>query len=182
MKEIWVLSVRTSLPEVCYTFGDMKLEMQGFDSFQAAKAAFREKLKGFAFSKNAMFDGKGHITYLDKYSGYDPEDDEDEDVLTSAVLSKLGTALNRAFSGEDTAVELAPGYYTDWMIGVEVEKDSVSFCGEDDGPINGYAPVLQTNIFSMEKEQEYYLYIDDRFGQDDATSELYMDLRKVKVQ
>lgn len=183
MKEIWVLSVRTSLPKVCYAFGDMKLEMQGFDSFQAAKAAFREKLKGFAFSKNAMFDGKGRITYLDKYPKYDDcEEEMSEGVLTDVVINKIQDALTAAFSGQDTTIDLEPDFYTDWMIAATVDDNYVSFCGDDDGPCNGYDPLLQTNIFSMEKEQEYYLYINDLFGQDDATSELYMDLRKVKVQ
>ena len=50
MNEIWVLSVRTSLPKVCYAFGDMNLNMQCFDSFEKAKAAFRESLKSFAFT------------------------------------------------------------------------------------------------------------------------------------
>ena len=44
MNEIWVMSVRTSLPKVCYAFGDMNLDVQCFDSFQKAKAAFRERL------------------------------------------------------------------------------------------------------------------------------------------
>lgn len=183
MNEIWVLSVRTSLPKVCYAFGDMNLDMQCFDSFQKAKAAFRERLKSLAFTKNAMFDGKGRITYLEKYPKYDDcEEEMSEGVLTDVVINKIQDALVTAFSGQDTAIDLEPGFYTDWMIAATVDDNYVSFCGDDDGPINGYNPLLQTNIFSMEKEQDYYLYIDDRFGQDEATSELYIDLKKVTVQ
>ena len=180
MNEIWVISVRTSLPKVCYAFGDMKLEMQSFDSFEKARAAFREKVKSFAFSKNAMFDGNGRITYLAKYPGYDDCED-DEGVLTAERINKIQDALSCAFFGQDTSLDMEPDFYTDYMIAATVTDEYVSFCGDDDGPCNGYAPVLQTNIFSMEKEQDYYLYIEDCLGQDDATSELYIDLKKVSV-
>ena len=185
MNEIWVMSVRTSLPKVCYSFGDMNLEMQCFDSFEKAKAAFREKLKSFAFTKNAMFDGDGHISYLQKYlqkfAASEADFDDSDGVLTNEALSKIEDALSWAIAGHDTAVDLEPGFYTDWMIAATVTDDYVSFCGDDDGPCNGYDPVLQTNIFSMAIPKDYYLYIDDRFGQDDATSELYIDLKKVSV-
>jgi hypothetical protein len=185
MNEIWVLSIRTSLPKVCYAFGDMNLNMQCFDSFEKAKAAFRESLKSFAFTKNAMFDGKGRIKYFDEYikrvMSYDVDYEDDEGILTGALLAKIQNGLTTAFSGQETNLDIHPDFYTDWMIASTVTDDFVAFCGDDDGPINGYNPVLQTNIFSMEKEQDYYLYIDDRFGQDDATSELYIDLKKVSV-
>lgn len=186
MNELWVLTVRTSLPHTCESFGDLKLEMLSFDSFEKARAAFREKMKSFAFTKNAMFTCKGQIAYLDKYLNRwamsDEEYDYREGLLTKAVLSKISRGLTLAFAGKDTYLDVEPDFYTDFMIAATVTDDYVSFCGDDDGPINGYNPVLQTNIFSMEKEQDYYLYIDDRFGQDDNTSELYIDLKKVTVQ
>lgn len=182
MNEIWVLTVRTSLPHTCERFDEMKLETQAFDSFEKARAAFREKLTGFAFSKNAMFDGKGRIHYLDRYARYGDGEEEEEGLLTAAILNKIHAALNCAFRGQDTALDVEPQFYTDWMVAATVTEDSVSFCGDDDGPCNGYSPVLNTNIFSMEKAQDYYLYVDDRFGQDDDTAELYMDLKKVTVQ
>lgn len=40
---------------------------------------------------------------------------------------------------------------------------------------------IAANIFSMQEEKDYFLYINDRFGQDDATSELYIDLKKVSI-
>lgn len=181
MKEVWVLSVRTSLPKVCYSFRDMNLDVRCFDSFPKARGAFRDVVKGFAFTKNAMFCGDGRITYLAKYPGFDDCED-DEGVLTTERINKIQNALMCAFSGQDIALDIEPGFYTDWMIAATVEENFVSFTGDDDGPCNGYDPVLQTNIFSMEKEQDYYLYINDRFGQEDATSELYIDLKKTFVQ
>ena len=50
MKEIWVLSVRTSLPETCERIWDHEPEIFAFDSFEKARAAFRTKIKELAFS------------------------------------------------------------------------------------------------------------------------------------
>ena len=49
-----------------------------------------------------------------------------------------------------------------------------------DGPINGCFPIIKTNMFSMEAPQHYYMYIDDAFGQDSASSELYIDLIRAR--
>ena len=186
MHEIWVLSIRTSLPETCIFFSDMQTEFLAFDSFEKAKTILRERLKELTFSPNAMFNGKGQITLLDKYiSGmWAPEDDSDvdDDVLSNDRLTKIQDALTAAFSGQDVRLDIKDGDYTDWMIAVCVKENSVSFRGDDDGPINGYDPVLKTNIFSMEEPQDYYLYINDRFGQyDEATSELYVDLKRAEI-
>ena len=98
MNEIWVLSVRTSLPKVSVTFADMNLEMQCFESFEKARAEFREKVKSFAFTKNAMFDGNGRITHLAEYLDREDCDDEDDDgVLTAKRLNKIQAALACAF-------------------------------------------------------------------------------------
>ena len=184
--EMWVLSVRTSLPKECECFGDMKLEIQCFDSFEKAREAFREKIKKLAFSKNAMFNKKGQLIYLNEYvSGFDDDEDdneeEDGDYLSLKILTRIQDGLTAAFSGQNTKLRIKNGCYTDWMIGVQVKGNSVNFYGDGDGPINCYDPVLKTNIFSMEKEQDYYLYIDDLFGQI-VSSELYIDLKRVAVQ
>lgn len=184
--EMWVLSVRTSLPKKCERFGDMKLEMQCFDSFEKGREAFREMLQGLAFTKNAMFDKKGNIIHLNQYirDNRDPDDDDDvsyEGYLSVKLLTKLRDGLHAAFSGENVKLGIKNGFYTDWMTAATVKGNSVEFRGDDDGPCNGYDPVLKTNIFSMEKPQDYYLYIDDLFGQDDASAELYIDLKKVSV-
>lgn len=186
MKEIWVLSVKTSLPEACVFFGDMKTEVFTFDSFEKAKAALREKIGELAFSRNAMFNGKGQIALLDKYISEMWAADEDSDVvddyLSKDRLTKIQDALTAAFSGQDTQLGIEDGDYTDWMIAVQVNGNCVSFRGDGDGPINGYDPVLQTNIFSMDIPQDYHLYINDRFGQyDEATSELYIDLNRTEL-
>ena len=180
MKEIWVLSIRTSLPEVCETANDLKLTVIAYDSFEKGKAAMRDAIKSFAFSRNAMFDGEGGLIQMQNYS--DEIGDYEEDyVLTPDVILSIQNTLKQAFAGNDTAFELESGVYTDWMAAASIEKDSIRMYGDDDGPDNGINPVLSTNILSMEKKQDYYLYIDDRFGQDDASSELYIDLKKTAV-
>lgn len=181
---IWVLSIRTSLPEVCETANDLKLTVIAYDSFEKGRAAMRDAIKSFAFSRNSMFDGEGGLIQMQKYSedreGYDYG--EEEFVLTPDVLSSIQNTLKQAFAGSDTAFELECGVYTDWMAAASIEKYSIRVYGDDDGPDNGINPVLSTNILSMAKEQDYYLYIDDHFGQDDASSELYIDLKQTAVE
>ena len=183
MKDIWVLFVRTSLPETCWNIGDHDPDLSAFESFEKAREAFRTKIKEFAFSPNAMFDGAGKLTQFEKYAeDLDDEYDGDEECLSKNVFTKILKALTAAFRGEDTKLEIEDGFYTDWMIAVDVENNSVNFYGYDDGPCNGYDPTLKTNVFSMEKESDYYLYVNDRLGQNDATAELYIDLKKITVE
>jgi len=47
-KETWVLTIRTSLPEVAYSEEDVKKTNFVFQSFEMAKKVLREKLKEYA--------------------------------------------------------------------------------------------------------------------------------------
>lgn len=187
MNTVWVLSIRTSLPNVCEHPGDLKLETFGFDSFEKAKGALLEKLRGFAFSANAMFDGSGNITRMKKYmeekESYGNWED-DGGWLSASVGAKLVAMFHSIFCGCDASPTLDINTYEDGLIAVELKQDSISFCGIDDGPINGYDPVVKTNMLSWTEEKNYYLYINDLFGwsEDEASSELYIDLRKIEVQ
>ena len=67
MKNTWVLSIRTSLPEICESHGDLHTSIYTFDSFEEARTALRKVLKKYAFSENSMFDGKGNIIYFHNY-------------------------------------------------------------------------------------------------------------------
>jgi hypothetical protein len=185
MKEIWVLSVKTSLPEECYSKAELKTTFSAFETFPEARKAMRDTVKGFAFSKNTMFDGDGRIPALDKYIGYMYEDGEDEecceDFLTSGILLKIQNAFYSIFNGENVVLDIYENEYGDGMIGLNYNGDSVLCYGVDDGPCNGYDPYIASNAFSMEEEKDYYIYIDDLLGQD-YSSELYIDLKKVEVK
>ena len=183
MKEIWVLTVKTSLPNTCENSKDFTTTCQAFDSFEKGRNALRETVKQFAFTKNSMFDGNGNITYLKKYAdafGSDVNEDDCE-VLDINRINYVVTSLREAFSGKEVDFEMESEYCTDFMIAIHSKPGEVSFCGEYDGPYKGYEPDLRTNIFSMKEEKHYFLYIDDRFGQDDCTSELYIDLQKAEL-
>ena len=185
MKEIWVLSVKTSLPEECYSKAELKTTFSAFETFEDARKTMREAIKGFAFSKNSMFDGNGRITALDKYMGYMYEDGEDEecceDFLTRTMLLKIQKAFYSIFNGENVVLDLYENEYMDGMIGLNYDGESVLCYGADDGPYNGYDPYIATNAFSMEEEKDYYIHIDDLLGQE-YSSELYIDLKKVEVK
>lgn len=185
MKEIWVLSVKTSLPDICFNSADMETTITGYKTFTEARDAFRRILREFAFSKNSMFDGDGNMIYLKKYldEAWEPDADDfvDVDMLTKDNLTEIYNALKTVFEGNEYDISKFNDYYTDYMIAIEVKDGTMLFHGEDDGPCNGYDPDIATNIFSMQDEKDYFLYIDDCLGQDDATSELYIDLKKVAV-
>ena len=108
-------------------------------------------------------------------------DGHDED-LSQNLLTQILKAFTASIEGRDVSLEIENGYYSDWRIAVNVDNNSVDFYGDYDGPLNGYNPIFKTNIFSMEEEKDYYLYIDDRLGQGGATAELYMDLKKVTAE
>ena len=93
-------------------------------------------------------------------------------------------ALKKAISGYDVSLDLKNGEYTDCCnMTVRVKNGVIDLYGDYDGPLNQCDPVLKTNIFSMEKEQDYYLYIDDLFGgNDEASSELIVDLIKTTLE
>ena len=183
MKNTWVLSIRTSLPEVCENRGELKTSIYTFDSFEEARAALRKVLKKFAFSPNSMFDGKGNIVHLHSYieNATDNEDDDYyDDFLSSKKLKAVERALKSIFKGNDIVPKIKEGFHTDCMISYTYQNGEISFRGDDDGPYNGYDPVLRTNMFNMLEENNYFLYIDDMLGQDCATSELYIDLTRTK--
>lgn len=181
MKNIWALSIKTSLPDECYAYDELKTNIFAFESFEKARDALRQELKKLAFSENAMFDGNGGLIQLEKYDAYSGDEDDDDEWLDDKKMSKIKTALHTVFNGENTTISLEPGYCLDGMIGVEVTDSSIRFEGVDDGPINGYSPVLTTNLFSMQEEKDYFLYINDLFGQYDASAELYIDLKKTEI-
>ncbi len=184
MKEIWVLSVRTSLPNECCTKADLKTTVSAFETFEEARKAMRDTIKCFAFSENTMFDGKGRITALYEYLDdmFESEDDDDfcEDFLTKEILSKIQNSFYSIFNGEKTTLDLCENEYVDGMIAFNYDGESIMAYGEDDGPCNGYDPYIATNAFSMEEEKDYYIYIDDLLGQE-YSSELYVDLKKVEL-
>ena len=154
-----------------------------YSYFEKGRDALRQTIKKFAFSKNSMFDGNGNITYLKKYANDYPDEiyEDDFDVLDINRINYVLDSLHEAFSGKELDFEMESEYCSDWMIAIKSKAGEISFCGDEDGPINGYDPDIRTNIFSMKEDKHYYLYINDRFGQVDCTSELYIDLQKAEL-
>lgn len=190
MSEKWTLIVKTSLPDVCYDNRTLVPTTTIFESFDDAKAAFREKVREYAFAENVMFNGKGEIKTMNDFIEDmwipDPEEAEffygDEKWLSKEKMILIRDALKEAFSGKDVTLSLKAGRCTDdTYVTVTVGKnESLSIRGSHEGPCNGINPVLKTNIFSMAEEKNYYLYIDDAFGKknNEASAELYIDLVK----
>lgn len=186
MKEIWVLSVKTSLPDTCFCSADIETTFTAFDSFEKARDAFRKTIHDFAFSQNSMFDGEGNIIYLKRYAERALEQQEEDENYCADFLDKekwnyVSTSLQKICSGEDVDFKMDFDSYFDGMIAINIQNGDMNIYGDEDGPINGYDPNVSTNIFSMKEEKDYFLYIDDMFGQE-CSSELYIDLQKVELK
>ena len=181
--KVWVLSVQSSLPNICNSFQDLKTQCHVYQTFRSAKEAFLATIKHYAFSSNLIFDATGSIKSLAAYTKdlveiLEGVEDEDGSLLTPAILQSLQDALCKAFEGKTVSLEVQPGRYDDGTIGVVVGQNEIAFEGYS--PCNGYDPVLHTNIFDMKEEKHYFLHINPLFGygSDDGTAELYIDLRK----
>ena len=190
MNECWVLTIKTSLPNTCKHHGELQTKCLAFDSFQKAKAALRERLHGLAFSRNAMFDGEGKMIHLDKYIQNSKHEDTTEEYgefmdngwLIAGRLQAVQDGLTAICMGSDVDFPVEDGDYADGLLALEVYPNRVTLIGWDDGPCNGYVPLICTNMFNMTQEGDYYLYLDDMFGQDNCSAELYVDLKKAKIE
>ena len=180
MKNTWVLSIKTSLPKTCSNATELKTTVYAFDSFENARTALRSELKKITFSKNKMFDGNGGIIYLNKYLKNSDDEYCEDTFLSKTRLSYICELLLKIFEGEDVKPKLKTGVCTDWMVAYKYKNGTMNFYGDDDGPCNGYDPIIKTNMFEIKEEKHYFLYIDDCLGQEDASSELYIDLMKAE--
>lgn len=187
MKEIWTLIIKTSLPhspEAVEGYAQFESSIRAFKNFEDAKKELREKLKEFAFNKNYMFDGEGKLIYLNDYVNDYPDDNEekDETVLTKTKLEQLQEVLEGIFAGKDEPLTMDEvEYCSDWDIAMDITTESLDLYGAEEGPFNGYTPIISTNMFDMSQEKDYHLYLNDHFGQD-SYSELYIDLVKATVE
>ena len=181
----WKLTIKTSLPNVCYGEQDLKTSVFWFDDFETARDALRAKLKEYAFSfDNDMFDGFGNLIYMKKYMTMIQEEDVLFDEMRpewfcGKMAVTLLDILRYICRGQDVNFPYEYGPCSNADIEAVFYRDLVTVCGTEEGAFNGYAPKIDTNMMTMEKPQNYHLYIDDMFGQGNwmqASSELYMDL------
>lgn len=175
------------MPDICHTGDLLKEENYAFGSFEKARLALRGKLKEFAFEKNTMFDGNGNTICMKKYMEelveYGSEDDDFDDWLGSVIATKTLEIFCSIFVGEDVKTKFVPGTYENGMVEVKLGEDSIAIGGVGDGPMNGYLPKANTNLSSMNEEKDYYIHLDDMFGQwAEASSELYIDLTRVSAE
>ena len=210
MSSVWVVTVRTSIQGESIREDNLKKTVKVFDSFEKGRKYFRSVIKKYAFSKNSIFDGKGIIKKLNQHKNtiqsYS-EDDELNQYLSEDELlnykdhneyfvdnvSKIEKALKKAFSGKNVQLDFGDTFWVSdgGSVDFEVEGNKLRFSGYDDGPCNSIDPIIATNMFSMEEEKDYYLYIDDLFGltyRDDEDvlghledNVLFVDLVKAKI-
>ena len=97
-------------------------------------------------------------------------------------MTSLQEAMASAFNGDNTALPFEDGddYYTNFVIALKISDGGIHIFGCEDGPCNGYDPYIKPNIFDMSEEKDYYLYVEDMFGQDGWPYELYIDLKRAE--
>ena len=180
MRETWVLTLQTSL-------SDGKTTEMCFDSFEKARDAFRQTIRQYAFTPNAMFDGEGNIIRLREYlEGDDEETTEDgneeswDRFLSQKLIKYILESLRKAFSGNEVSFELPYEECDDGVIEVEWIKGMLTLSGTPDGREFDCDPDIRTNMFSMKKAKAYELHIVDMFGQCGEPSQLHMELKKQK--
>ena len=190
MQDLWILSIKTSLPDTCSGCIDWKTTFTGYDGFEAAKKGLRNKLHDLVFSENKMFDENGKLKELEEYVSrcIDDEDDSeapdyDDEWISVAMLKVICKTLYDIIAKQKADLSKFIPYYSDDMICVRTDKNLFAIEGDGDGPFNGCDPKIYTNMFDMEEEKDYYLYINDMFDDSDsASSELYIDLQKARME
>ena len=182
----WVLSVRTSLPDVCNSPEDLKTSFWVFDNFEAGKTAFLQKLKEFAFSENEMFDRDGRIVMLSDHRDTLDENDTaieglmDPGHLGAHSVLNIESIIRNALLGNDVSLPSFPESSTNWWIAAEHDCETLTIRGDGDGPVNGCDPYISMNIFDLTIEKSLHFHVNDMFGQEEASSELYVDLIKAE--
>lgn len=210
MKNIWVLSVRTTLPataEKYLSFCGIPTVYYTFENFAAARQKMREVLKQL-YVENAMFDSNGEIIrfkdlldqYLDDNKYEDEEDETNEDyeeenegsnsylkyyneyILSTKVLVSFYKAIKGVLNGEDVILNIESGEYRDFTNALVVKNGDVKLFGCEEGPCNNINPFIETNAFTMDEEKDYHLYIKDQFFIEPWESSIMMiDLIKTEL-
>ena len=155
----WKLTIKTSLPNVCYGEEDLVTSTFTFDDFETARAALRAKLREFAFSHNEMFDGYGSMIHMEKYMDMiKREDGEIDDPLPGWFTGKIAVALLNIFScifkEKDVDISIPFGRYFNADIEADFAHDSITIRGTGEGVVNGYNPKIDTNLLSMQEEKD----------------------------
>lgn len=205
MKNIWVLSVRTTLPttaEKYLSFCGIPTVYYTFENFAAARQKMREVLKQL-YVENTMFDSNGEIirfkNELDQYHDDSLCEDEEDDVeknenddyslnnynehfLNAGRLSGFYKALKGVLSGKDVKLKIKSGKYWNFTMALVVKNGDAKLFGCEEGPCNNINPFIETNAFTMDEENDYHLYIKDQFFIEPWESSILMiDLKKTEL-
>ena len=184
---MWTLTIKTSLPNLCYSKNDLKVTRENFNDFSEAVLKTRDLIKQLAFSSNTMFDNNGYIVEMDEYIAFREENDEDNKSkkglpnwwMSSTLLKELRKDLHSLFEGKNVQLSISNGNYNDGFVSLQINDNAICMESYGDGRINGIIPCIKTNMFDMTLENDYYLYVDDLFGGmwgQECSSELYVDL------
>ena len=161
MKDIWVLSVRTSLPDYvkkysALYFDSMIPDWFAFEQFADARDKMRAILRDLS-RENTMFNENGEMKNCrqfidDTYFSEDDSDDEGyngERLLTARILNDFLRALKEVFAGNDVAFSLEEGKYSDFT--PKFVKKYTDIYTTIKTSVQEYINDIQTGVFPDEK-------------------------------
>lgn len=180
MKEIWILSIRTSLPGSCVTESELSSEFFAYDTFEKAREALYDKYMELVYERGGEMFENGVLICLDDYidSIIEPDIYEKHDFfLTKELCNKVKMALHYMLYKKRVELDIPNGRYSDGAIELSVEGDRIELCSAD-----FYATILCTNALDMTEQGDYYLYIDDSFSKQSEYCKLYIDLKQAELE
>jgi len=177
-EKVYVLTFKTTLPNVCNTSQDTVTRHEVFEYFENAKDALKGKIQHYTIN-NLIFDQNRHIRILDAHAKVvETREKElyDDCRLTSEKIYDIQNLLCSAF--EDKSVIINDAALSDDKVTIDISKDELKIC------VNHDLFILHTNIFNIIVKKNYFLHIKQRFenGEGNGEAELYIDLNQVQVQ
>lgn len=103
--------------------------------------------------------------------------------ISYSLMKIVCNTLYGIIANQKADISKFTSYYYNNMICVNIDEKSFAIWGDRDGPYNGCDPKVFTNMFDMEEEKDYFLYIDNMFypSSREPSSELFIDLKKVSI-
>ncbi len=179
MKEIWVITERSDI----YRGGEWSFEnydsgCRAFSNFEAAKKAFRNRIKEIVETEEGVFTN-GRIT---AFSDAVEEMSWLEEECNEFILKRLP----EFFTNPDYEISEAdlPEVIDEGSVGyaIDIENGHLLVRAGDPSTVwNGDNPYIFVNCFSMENtDKDYSWHIEDTI--DDYNYHLFLDLRKVEIE
>lgn len=156
------------------------ISSKAYENFEEAYSALRNSLKELGHTTNNVFDGNGYIKEARRYFKDIEKECKNEDWWSEDYMKPLNYLRNLVLN-EDTISKPFKDDDLDCMLTWNYRNKIFKLFGDKEGPENGIAPIIKTNVGSKNTEHCYF-YVNDNFGDNGrdeySVNELYIDLVK----